>query len=58
MRDERIKALIKRHTDQLRRESDTAEASRGRLLQSELESLPGDVPLHKRGFGVMDDDVP
>jgi hypothetical protein len=59
MRDERIKALIKRHTGQLRREGDTAEASRGGgLLQSELESLPGDVPLHKRGFGVMDDDVP
>jgi hypothetical protein len=59
MRDERIKALIKRHTDQLRRESDTAEASRGGLLQSELEkSLPADVPLHKRGFGVMDDALP
>ena len=59
MRNERIKALIKRHTDQLRRESDTAEASRGRLLQSELEkSLPTDMPLHKRGFGVMDEDVP
>jgi hypothetical protein len=57
MRDERIKALIKHHTDQLRRESDMAEASRrGRLLQSELEKpLPADVPLHKRGFGVMDD---
>jgi hypothetical protein len=60
MRDERIKALIKRHTGQLRRESDTGEASReGKLLQSELEqSVPGDVPLHKRGFGVIDDDVP
>ena len=60
MRDERIEALIKRHTGQLRRESDTSEAGRGGgLLQSELEeSLPADVPLHKRGFGVMDDDVP
>ena len=59
MRDERVKALIRRHTGQLRRESDTAEASRGRLLQSELEkSLPTDMPLHKRGFGVMDEDVP
>ena len=60
MRNERIKALIKRHTDQLRRESDTAEASRGGgLLQSGPEkSLPADVPLHKRGFGVMDDAVP
>ena len=57
MRDERIKALIKRHTDQLRRESGMAEASRrGRLLQSELEKpLPAGVPLHKRGFGVMEE---
>jgi hypothetical protein len=60
MRDERIKALIRRQPGQLRRESDTAEASRGGgLLQSELEaSLPADVPLHKRGFGVMDDALP
>jgi hypothetical protein len=30
---------------------------RGRLLQAEREkSLPADVPLHKRGFGVMDED--
>jgi hypothetical protein len=59
MRDERIRALIKRLTGQLRLESNAVEASRGRLLQSELEkSLPADVPLHKRGFGVMDDAVP
>jgi hypothetical protein len=60
MRDERIKALIRSHTAQLRRESDTSEASRGGgLLQSGFEeSLPADVPLHKRGFGVMDDAVP
>ena len=60
MRDERIKALIRSHTGQLRREGDTAGTRRGGgLLQSELEeSLPGDVPLHKRGFGVMDDAVP
>ena len=39
--------------------ADMAEASRrGRLLQSEpAKSLP-DVPLHQRGFGVMDEDVP
>jgi hypothetical protein len=56
-RDEHIKALIERHTAQ-RRESDRAEArQRGRLLVAEREkSLPADVPLHKRGFGVMDED--
>jgi len=56
MRDERIKALIKQVD--LRRESDMAEAAsrRGRLLQEE-KPLP-DVPLHKRGFGVMDEDQP
>ena len=61
MRDERIKALIKQHTAQLRHESDMAEASRhGRLLRSHIDPekpLP-DVPLHKRGFGVMDEDAP
>jgi hypothetical protein len=56
-RDEHIKALIEQHTAQ-RRESDRAEArQRGRLLVAEREkSLPADVPLHKRGFGVMDED--
>jgi hypothetical protein len=30
---------------------------RGMLLQAEREkSLPADVPLHQRGFGVMDED--
>jgi hypothetical protein len=53
-RDEHIKALIEQHTAQ-RRESDRAEARRrGRQLLVELEkSLPADVPLHKRGFGVL-----
>ena len=56
-RDEHIKALIEQHTAQ-RRESDREEArQRGRLLVAEREkSLPADVPLHKRGFGVMDED--
>ena len=56
-RDEHIKALIEQHTAQ-RRESDRAEARRrGRQLLAEQEkSLPADVPLHKRGFGVMDAD--
>ena len=54
-----IKALIEQHTAQRRRESDREAAvrRRGRLLQAELEKpLPADVPLHKRGFGVMDED--
>jgi hypothetical protein len=57
MREELIRAL---HIAQRRRErdiDDMAEASRrGRLLESE-PSFP-DVPLHKRGFGVMDEDAP
>ena len=54
-RDEHIKALIEQHTAQ-RRENDRAEARRlGRALLAELEkSLPADVPLHKRGFGVLE----
>jgi hypothetical protein len=54
-----IKVLIEQHTDQRRRESDRAEArQRGRLLQAEREkSLPPDVPLHKGGFGVMDEEA-
>ena len=39
-----------------------AEANRRfRLLQSQTErekSLPADVPLHQRGFGVMDENTP
>jgi hypothetical protein len=51
--DERIKALI--DTAQRRGEADRAEARRlSRALLAELEkSLPADVPLHKRGFGVL-----
>jgi hypothetical protein len=57
-RDEHIKALIEQHTAQRRRESARDEARlRGRLLRAEREkSLLADVPLHKRGFGVMDED--
>jgi hypothetical protein len=57
-RDEHIKALIEQHTAQ-RRESDRAAARRrGRALRVELEkSLPTDIPLHKRGFGVMDEEA-
>jgi hypothetical protein len=57
-RDEHIEALIEQHTAQRRRESARAEArQRGRLLIAEQEkSLQADVPLRKRGFGVMDED--
>ena len=62
MRKEHLKALIGRHVVRRHGESDAAdmaEASRrGRLLQSEPEMSFPDVPLHKRGFGVMDDNVP
>ena len=56
-REEHIEALIEQHTAQLRRERDRAEArQRGRLLIAEREkSLPADVPLHKRGFGVLEE---
>ena len=56
----RIKALIEQHTVQRRLERARAEfRQRGRLLQAELEKpLPADVPLHKRGFGVMDEGKP
>jgi hypothetical protein len=55
MRQERFKAFI----EHPRSERDMAEASRrGRLLQNELEKRLPDVPLHQRGFGVVDDDVP
>ena len=55
MRQERFKAFI----EHPRSERDMAEASRrGRLLQSEPEKRLPDVPLHKRGFGVVDEDVP
>jgi hypothetical protein len=62
-RDEHIKALIgqiDQHTAQRRRESDRAAAlQRGRLLIAEREkSLPADVPLHKRGFGVLEEEGP
>jgi hypothetical protein len=59
-RDEHIEVLIEQHTAQRRRESARAEArQRGRLLIAEQEkSLPADVPLHKRGFGVLEKEGP
>ena len=62
MREEQMKAKIQRHIARRHREldiADVAEASRrGRLLEGELENSLPDVPLHKRGFGVMDEDAP
>ena len=60
MNNEHIKAFIEAHTvPQRRSERDMAEASRrGRLRRSEPETPLPDVPLHKRGFGVMDEDAP
>jgi hypothetical protein len=62
MRQELIKARILRNIALPHRHSDIAdmtEASRrGRLLQSEPEKPLPDVPLHQRGFGIMDEDVP
>jgi hypothetical protein len=62
MRPELIKARILRNIAQPHRHSDIAdmtEASRrGRLLQSEPEKPLPDVPVHQRGFGIMDEDVP
>ena len=57
MSDEHIKATMEQLTAS-HIEFDRAEGrQRGRLLQAELEMpLPADVPLHKRGFGVMDED--
>jgi hypothetical protein len=53
------KALLEHHSAKRRRERDREEArQRGRLLIAEREkSLPADVPLHKRGFGVMDEEA-
>ena len=59
MREEFIKAMMRRPVIRRDGESGMAEASRrGRLLQSDPEKSLPDVPLHKRGFGVMDDNVP
>jgi hypothetical protein len=61
MRDELIKARILHNIARRHRQSDIAdmaEASRrGRLLQSEPEQPLLDLPLHTRGFGVMDKDA-
>ena len=62
MRQELIQARILRNIAQPHRHSDIADMTevsrRGRLLQSEPEKPLPDVPVHQRGFGVIDEDVP
>jgi hypothetical protein len=57
MNNEHIDAFIKRHTIQRRSEPDTADMAEAIRHGSKPDPL-SDVPLHKRGFGVMDEDVP
>ena len=64
-REEPIKAQVLREPDQRRRDRAVAEAvaeafRRAGLLPSHIEPetpLP-DVPQHRRGFGVRDEDAP
>ena len=62
VRAELIRAKVLRNLDERRQErivADVAEAiRRDGLLRSEPEKPLPDVPLHKRGFGVMDEAVP
>jgi hypothetical protein len=54
MRQEYIKSLVGRRVVRRRRQIDTAH-----ITEAEPEKpVPDDVPLHQRGFGVMDEDVP
>ena len=54
MRQEYIKALVGRHVVRRLRQIETAD-----MTEAEPEKPLPDVPLHKRGFGVMDqDDLP
>jgi hypothetical protein len=52
MRQEFIKALVGRRVVR-RRQIDTTD-----MTEAEPEKPLPDVPLHKRGFGVMDEDLP
>jgi hypothetical protein len=51
MRDELIKARILRHIARRHRQSATTD-----MAEAESEKSLPDMPLHKRGFGVMDED--
>jgi hypothetical protein len=53
MRQEYIKALVGRHVVQRRRQIETAD-----MTEAEPEKPLLDVPLHQRGFGIMDEDMP
>jgi hypothetical protein len=53
MRAELIKARILRHIARRHREGAIAD-----MAEAEPEKSLPDVPLHKRGFGVSDEDVP
>ena len=53
MRQEYIKALVGRHVVRRRRQIETAD-----MTEAEPEKPLPDVPLHQRGFGVMDEDGP
>ena len=53
MRQEYIKSLVGRHVVRRRRQIETAD-----MTEAEPEKPLPDVPLHQRGFGVMDEDGP
>jgi hypothetical protein len=53
MCDELIKARILRQIARRHRENAIAD-----MAEAEPKKSLPDVPLHKRGFGVMDEDVP
>jgi hypothetical protein len=53
MRDKLIKVRILRQIARRHRESAVAD-----MAEAEPKKSLPDVPLHKRGFGVMDEDVP
>ena len=53
MRGQLIKARILRHIARSHSDCDMAD-----LAEAEPEKPHPDVPMHQRGFGVMDEDVP
>ena len=53
MRQEYIKSLVGRRVVRRLRQIETAD-----MTEAEPEKSLPDVPLHQRGFGVVDDDVP
>jgi hypothetical protein len=53
MRQEYIKSLVGRRVVRRLRQIETAD-----MTEAEPEKSLPDEPMHQRGFGVMDDDVP